>query len=112
MALLDVDLAWIRDEIGTTTPPADGALEEMWDELGHRILVSLRVLKRRRAGLAGGGVQSVSIPGAVAVSLRSDLASLDRQIDRLQKAYEAETGVDLPDTAQATSTTLRRRVSR
>lgn len=110
MALTDVDLAWIRDEIGDATPPSDGDLEDTWDLLGHRILVALRIIKRRRAALAGGGVQSIAIPGAVSVSLRSDLKSLDAQIARLEAEYEAETGVDLP--GGASSTRLRRTVPR
>lgn len=111
MSLTDVDLAWVRDEIGEGTPPSDTDLDSTYDQLGHRSLVAIRVLKRRRAALAAGGVSSVTIPGAVAVTLRSDLASLDRQITRLEAQYESETGVDLPD-GGATSTRLTRTTAR
>lgn len=109
MSLSDVDLARIRDEVGVDDP-TDDQLYASYDQLGHWLLVSLRVLKRRRAKLAAGGVSSVAIPGAVSVSLRSDLAALDRQIAALTLQYEQETSEDLP--GGASSTRLRRRVPR
>ena len=110
MALTLVDLALVRDEIGTSSPPTDTELDDSYDELHHWLLVALRVLKRRRAALAAGGVQAVSIPGAVSVTLRSDLASLDRQIVRLEARYATETGEVLDEASG--STVLRRRVAR
>lgn len=94
MALTPVDLAWIRDEIGTADPPADSDLSVWMTQLNNRILVALRVLKRRRAEVAGGSaVSSLSIAGAISVGLKGDVGALDRQIARLEAAYEAETGV-------------------
>jgi hypothetical protein len=109
-ALSATDLASIRDEIGTATPPTDAQLAKSHLELGDWRLVAIRTLKRRFAGLASGGVQSVAIPGAVSVSLRSDLKALQSQIDRLQSDYEAATGVDLP--GGASSTRLHRTTAR
>jgi hypothetical protein len=109
-ALSAADLASIRDEIGTATPPTDTQLKASFVELEDWRLVAIRQLKRRRAALAAGGVASVAIPGAVSVSLRSDLKTLTEQIDRLQAEYEAATGVDLP--GGASSTRLRRCTAR
>lgn len=108
--LTAVELASIRDEIGTASPPTDKALRDSYAELGYWRLVAIRQLKRRKAGLAGGGVQSVAIPGAVSVTLRSDLLSLERQISRLEAEHETATGEDLP--GGASSTRLRRTVAR
>jgi len=94
MALSDDDLAWIRDEVGDTTPPTDGDLDDLYDTLGHRTLVALRVLKRRRASLAGGStVDSFTLTGVFSVSQKADLKALDTQIARLEGAYAAESGV-------------------
>lgn len=112
MALTSIDLSWIRDEIGDASPPSDADLGASFDSLGNKILVAIRILKRRRAGLAGGGVSAVTIPGAVSVTLRSDLASLDRQITRLEAQYEAETGEQLPEAESAGTTRMTRVTAR
>lgn len=90
MALTTTDLAAVRDEIGTATPPTDSELHLIYDELGSSIQVSLRVLRRRRAALAGGEVTGVTLPGVVSVSLRGSLSSLDSQIRRLEILAAAE----------------------
>jgi hypothetical protein len=36
MPLSTVDLNWVRDEIGTATPPSDADLDASFDELGSR----------------------------------------------------------------------------
>lgn len=102
MALTAVDLALVRDEVGTATPPTDADLNTSYDELGHWILAALRVLKRRRAAAAGGStVDSFSLAGVFAVSQKVSIRDLDSQIGRLEARYEAETGVDLPGGAQS-----------
>lgn len=92
MALTETDLAWIRDEIGTAVPPSNGQLEESFDELGTRAKVALRILKRRYADLAGGEVGSVSLAGVASVTLRSNLAAMQRSIERLQGLVDEEDG--------------------
>jgi len=93
VTLTATDLAWVRDEIGAADPPSDSDLGTWMTELGSRTLVALRVLKRRRADVAGGSaVSSFSIPGAFSVGLKGDIAALDRQIARLEALYEQETG--------------------
>lgn len=98
MALTAVDLAWIRDEIGTADPPSDADLRAWYAELASRTLVALRVLKRRRAEVAGGSaVTSLSIAGAISVGLKGDVAALDRQIARLEALYAQESGQAVSD---------------
>ena len=86
MTLSSSDLALLRDEIGTVTPPTDDDLSDLYDELGDSSWVptALRVLRRRRAAMATSEVKSVSLAGVVSVSLGSSLAALDRQIERLE----------------------------
>lgn len=96
VSLTPVDLAWIRDEIGDGAPPHDQELDDLLTSLGHRTLVALRVLKRRRAALSAGGVSQFSLAGVFSVGLKGDSAALDRQIARLEAAYAAETGLE-PD---------------
>lgn len=109
--LSPADLAWVRDEIGTVTPPTDAQLRSWRTELGHRTLVAIRALKRRRAAVAGGStVDSFSLAGVFSVSQRANIKGLDDQIARLQAEYEAETGTDLP--GGASSTRLRRTTAR
>lgn len=86
------ELALVRDEIGSAVPPTDASLHKSHDELGSWRAVALRVLKRRRADLAGSEVASVTLPGVAAVSLRSNVAGLDRQIVRLEAELAAEAG--------------------
>lgn len=87
-------LPLIRDEIGDGSPPSDVELEDLFASVGYWRLVALRILKRRRAeavAAAGGGVSNVSIPGAISVGLRAgDVASLDRQIAKLENEHAAE----------------------
>lgn len=110
--LTDTDLAWVRDEIGTTTPPSDDQLHGWYDELTHRTLVAIRVLKRRFADKAGGASpDSFALSGVMSVSMKADLRALRDQIARLEAQYETETGTDLPG-AGATSTFLTRRTAR
>lgn len=87
MELTDSDVALLRDEIGTGTPPTDDELQEMYAELGHAswIPTALRVLRRRRSAMATSEVRNVSLPGGLSVGLSSNLTSLDRQIDRLER---------------------------
>lgn len=97
--ITDEHLGWIRDEIGSSTPPTDDDLAESWDELGHWILVALRVLRRRRADAVTGGTSqpsAVAIPGVVSVSAATpNVRALDAQIDALVARYERETGEDI-----------------
>lgn len=102
MALTDADLAWIRDEVGTQTPPTDTDLDDTYIELGNRTLVAIRVLKRRRAAIAGGStVDSVSIAGVFSISQRSNIKALDEQIARLEALYLADTGEAVDDGSTA-----------
>lgn len=102
MPLTATDLALVRDEVGTATPPTDTELNTSYDELGHWILVALRVLKRRRAAATSGSTaDSFSLAGVFSVSMKASIRDLDGQIARLQGEYEAETGVDLPGGAQS-----------
>lgn len=94
MALTDVDLEAVRDEIGSAIPPTNGQLNASYDVLGSWRAVALRVLKRRRADLSGQEVGSVTLPGVASVTLRSNLAALDRQIARLELELDAESSVD------------------
>lgn len=104
MALTASDLELIRDEIGDT--PDDGQLNTWYADLGNWLPVAIRALKRRRAAAgAGGGVSQVTVPGAVAVTVKGpDLAGLDEQIARLEARWAAEQG--LPDPGGASSSRL------
>ena len=87
------DLANLRDELGAH--PDDDTLEELHGETGHWILTALRVLKRRRADIAGGGqaASSFSLSGVLSVSLGTgNLAALDSQIERLEALWATESG--------------------
>ena len=109
MALNATDLAWIRDEIGDTTPPTDDELTTSYATLNDRTLVAIRVLKRRRASIAGGStVDSLTIPGVLSITQRSNLAALDAQIARLEALYTTDTGTEVDDGSGVTSTFLTR----
>lgn len=88
MSLSDADLALLRDEIGTVTPPTDADLRASYDEIGEDswIPTALRILKRRRAAMSTSDVKSVSLAGVISVSLGSSLTALDSQIERLSNA--------------------------
>ena len=105
--LTPADLALIRDEIGTTTPPDDTELNASYADLGHWLPVAIRVLKRRRSGLVlGGGASSVTVPGAIAVTLsKADLSVLNEQIADLEQQWAAESGIPGPDTATSSRLT-------
>lgn len=108
-----VDLDWVRDEIGTATPPDDAELHRSYQDTKSRTLVALRVLKRRRAASAGGATaDSFTLAGVLSVSTKTDLKSLDAQIARLEAVYAAElAGTDV-DESGTTSTYLTRVTAR
>lgn len=88
----DQTLDLIRDEIGET--PDDDTLEEYHTTLGHWILVCIRVLKRRYAAAVGGGQETTSftLDGVLSVGMsKADLNQLQKQINRLEARYKAET---------------------
>ena len=88
MSITDTDLAFIRDETGTE--PDDNTLSDWFDELGHWLPVTIRVLKRRRADATAGGqeVASFSLDGVLSVGMsKASLTGLDRQITRLEDAW-------------------------
>lgn len=99
MSLSDVNLALIRDEVGDT--PDDSTLEELYADLAQVswIPTALRVLRRRRAAQAGGEVKNVSLPGGLSIGLAGNLASLDRQIARLEAMLHTVDPDAEPDTA-------------
>ena len=99
MPLSTVDLNWVRDEIGTATPPTDSDLNTSFDELGSREYVALRVLKRRRADLLANPA-SFTISGVLSQDASANLRILDSQIAPLQAAVDAQLGAGL---ATATS---------
>ena len=108
--LTDLDLAWIRDEIGDTTPPTDDDLRESFEVLDNRTLVAIRVLKPRRAALPGGSpVDSFSIAGVLSVTQRSNIKALDEQIARLEALYSGDTGQDIGDGGGVTFGRITRR---
>ena len=93
MAMTDLDLARIRDEVGTD--PDDNTLDDYFDALGHWLPVAIRVLKRRRANAAAGGqeTKTFSLDGVLSVGLSTaNLSDLNKQIDRLEAAWAAEQG--------------------
>lgn len=51
MAITAVQLAEIREFIGTSEPPSDATLEEYFDELGTVTAVARRVVRQRLAAL-------------------------------------------------------------
>lgn len=84
-------LELIRDEIGQT--PDDDTIEEHYDQLGHWLLVAIRILKRRYADAAGGGQEttSFSLDGILSVGMsKANLDQLHKQIARLEARYKAE----------------------
>jgi hypothetical protein len=91
MPLTTVDINWIRDEIGTATPPSDSDLDTSFDELGSREYVALRVLKRRRADLLANPA-SFTITGVLSQDASANLRILDAQIAPLQASIDAEFG--------------------
>lgn len=110
MALSDSDLELVRDEVGDS--PDDGTLYTYYDELGTWVRVALRVLRRRRSGLVASAGMSVAVPGVVSFSSSSGstLASLDRQIARLEALDVADGGDPDPSLPEiATSTRMVRR---
>lgn len=113
MALTATDLAWVRDEVGTATPPTDADLNASFDVVLSRTLVALRVLKRRRAAAAGGAeVTSFTLSGVLSVGKKTDLKALDSQIARLEALWAAEqAGLDVNGVA-ASTTHLRRATAR
>ena len=97
--LTDTDRAHIRDEIGTT--PDDGTLDEWHDELGHWLLVAIRVLKRRLADASAGGQETTSfgLDGVFTVGLsKANLPGMAAQIARLEAQWAALDG-DVDPTA-------------
>jgi hypothetical protein len=92
--LSTADLARIRDEVGTSDP-TNADLTRSFAELGHWLPVAIRVLKRRRSAAGmGGGVSQVTVPGAIGVTLaKADIASLDSQIERLERLWDVEQGI-------------------
>lgn len=85
MAMTDEELGQVRDEIGATIPPTDGQLHASYDVVGSWAGVALRVLKRRRAAIAGGSdVSGFTLAGVLSVTKRTDVKILDAQIARLE----------------------------
>jgi hypothetical protein len=92
MPLTTVDLNWVRDEIGTGTPPSDDDLDGFFDELGLREAVALRVLKRRRADLLADPTSFSLFSGVLSADTSANLRSLDAQIKPLQAIVDAQFG--------------------
>lgn len=93
MALTDIDLALIRDEVGAH--PDDNTLYVWGDELGHWLPVAIRVLKRRRADAAAGGQETASfaLSGVLSVGMtKTDMRVLDEQISRLEAKWAGLNG--------------------
>lgn len=103
--LTAADLALIRDEIGTSTPPSDNDLRRAFLALPvqHWLPVAIRVLKRRKAAAsAGGGASSVTVPGAIAVTLsKADLTTLIEQITDLENRWAEVQGIPGPTGASS-----------
>lgn len=106
MALSSTDLALIRDEVGDA--PNDATLEQYYAELEQTswIPTALRVLRRRRGNLAQETTQ-VSIPGVIAVGMKSNLATIDRQIERLELRLQAEQPDAVVDSSASQSRIVR-----
>jgi hypothetical protein len=97
-AMTDADVRRIREEVGDEPSTGDLARLFSWPENGHWLPVAISVLKRRRAAaLATGGVQSVTVPGAISVTLgKTELTALDARIAALEAQWADESGTD-PD---------------
>lgn len=92
---MDIDtlIEKVRDEIGSGEPSDDALATLLEDSDGSWRAVALRVLKRRRADIAGaaGKVSQVSLSGVLSVAFTGgDLRSLDNQIARLEVDLAAE----------------------
>lgn len=83
MALATNDLAWVRAEIGDTTPPTDATLNDIYDRLLNRIQVAIEVLSKRRADFIANAAQFV-IPGEYGENHAKNIEALDKQIAYLR----------------------------
>lgn len=83
MALTDAELADVRVEVGATSPPTDGDLDEIHD---RRLSVQdtiLEVLIKRRADYIANPAQFI-IPGEYGQNTAENIKALDRQIERVR----------------------------
>lgn len=96
--LSDEELAYIRTEIGDSTPPDDTDLQDIFDRLelmsgtAYVNAVILDVIRKRIGTLAGGGALSFSVPGEYSEDRGANLTALERQLERVQDALVAEIG--------------------
>lgn len=93
MQLEDEDLNSIRDYVGADSP-TDDELAEYAETLTYWQEVALRVLRRRRAGAAGGdSVTSFSLTGVLSLGQRAaDLGTIEDAIRDLERQLTDITG--------------------
>jgi hypothetical protein len=98
--MTDTELAEIRDEVGSE--PDDATVDAFFDELGATVLVSLRVLRRRRGDLLG-KPKSFTLTGVLSVT-NGEIELLDAHIRRLE-ARAASLGLEDPGSSGGVTVT-------
>ncbi|MFJ7422750.1 hypothetical protein ACIQXD_29725 [Streptomyces uncialis] len=102
-------LAWLRAQLGTTTPADD--LAARYARLGTARAVAGEVLAERRAALLADPLR-ITVPGAVTLDHSANLSGLERQLaalDELSAPDDVTEGGAVPD---LTVTRLVRRFGR
>jgi len=85
--LTDVELAYLRSEIGSTVDEAD--LDLRYERLGTAVAVAHEVVRERLATLLS-GPSSFSLPGVYSESTNDGtIRALQAQTDRLQTTLDA-----------------------
>ena len=84
--LSQTDLDWIRDYVGSS--PSDDALADHFADLGDKVKVALRVLRRRVADMKANPA-NLTITGVLTVSTAENIKALAAQIDELEALLDA-----------------------
>lgn len=82
------DLAWVRSEVGSTSPPTDADLDGKYDRLGSPVEVALEVLRGRLADFLADPVKW-SLDGEHAEDSSANIKALSAQIARLEASMVA-----------------------
>ena len=88
MPLSAADLAWVRSQVGTTTPPTDADLDAIWDRLENRDAVALEVLDGRLATMVATAAK-FDLSGDLSVDLTKNIEALREKVAQLQGSVSA-----------------------
>lgn len=90
MPLSVADLAWVRSEIGSTSPPTDADLDGKYDRLGSPVEVAIEVLRGRLADFLAAPAKW-SLDGEFDSDGSANIKALSSQIARLEASMVAAT---------------------